>query len=40
MRNGHAVWEVTPNTLSIFEQAGPCNINGIFDLTVALPCAD
>jgi hypothetical protein len=40
MRNGRAVWEVTPNTLSIFEQAGPCNINGIFDLTVALPCAD
>lgn len=38
--NGHAVWEVSPDTLRTFEQAGPCNLNGIFDLTVALPCAD
>lgn len=38
--NGHAVWEISPDTLRTFEQAGPCNLNGIFDLTVALPCAD
>jgi hypothetical protein len=33
-----AVWEVTPSTLRTFEQAGPCNINGIFDLTNPLRC--
>jgi hypothetical protein len=36
--SGGAVWKVTPDTLRVFEQAGPCNINGIFDLAIPLPC--
>jgi hypothetical protein len=35
---GDTRWEVSPDTLMVFEQAGPCNINGIFDLTRPLPC--
>jgi hypothetical protein len=35
---GEIVWEVTPDTLMTFDQAGPCNINGIFDLSNRLPC--
>jgi hypothetical protein len=35
---GETIWEVTPDRLRTFEQAGPCNINGIFDLTNPLPC--
>ena len=31
-------WDVTPDTLRVFEQAGPCNLNGIFDLTKPIPC--
>jgi hypothetical protein len=36
--SGGAVWVVTPDTLRRFDEAGPCNINGIFDLTKPLPC--
>ncbi len=36
--NGHSVWEVTPDTVRVFEEAGPCNLNGIFDLTTPLAC--
>jgi hypothetical protein len=36
--SGQTVWEVTPEVLRVFEQAGPCNVNGIFDLTVPLAC--
>ena len=36
--SGGAVWEVTPDTLRVFEPVGPCNLNGIFDLTIPLPC--
>jgi len=36
--SGGAVWKVTPDTLRVFEQAGPCNINCIFDLAIPLPC--
>jgi hypothetical protein len=32
------VWEVTPDSLRTFEEAGPCNINGNFDLTNPRPC--
>src|SRR5262245_12634420 len=38
--SGHAVWKVTPDTLKVFEQVGPCSLNGIFDLTAPLPCTD
>jgi hypothetical protein len=37
---GRTVWEVTPDTLWVFEQVGPCSLNGIFDLTTTLPCTD
>jgi hypothetical protein len=36
--SGGAIWAVTPGTLRMFEQAGNCNINGIFDLTIPIPC--
>jgi hypothetical protein len=36
--SGEAIWAVTPDTLRVFEQIGPCNLNGIFDLTVPLAC--
>jgi hypothetical protein len=35
---GENVWKVTPDTLWVFEQVGPCNLNGIFDLAKPLPC--
>jgi len=35
---GGAIWTVTPGTLRTFEQAGPCNINGIFALTIPIKC--
>lgn len=35
---GGAVWKVTPGTLRVFKQAGPCNIGGIFDLAIPLRC--
>jgi hypothetical protein len=35
---GDAVWDVTPDSLRVFEEAGPCNLNGIFDLTTPLSC--
>jgi len=35
---GRTVWEVTPDTLKVFDQVGPCSLNGIFDLTIPLPC--
>jgi len=36
---GEVLWEITPDTLHTFEQAGPCNINGNFDLTIARRCS-
>jgi hypothetical protein len=36
--SGGVIWEVTPNKLRIFPQSGPCNLNGIFDLTIPLRC--
>jgi hypothetical protein len=39
-RGGRSVAEVTPDTLRVFEQAGPCNLNGIFDLATPLPCTN
>jgi hypothetical protein len=36
---GVAVWEVTPDRLRTFEPAGPCNINGNFDLTRPIRCS-
>jgi hypothetical protein len=38
--SGHAVCAVTPDTLRIFPEAGACNVNGNFDLTTPLHCAD
>ena len=35
---GVVVWEITPDDLTVFEQAGPCNINGNFDVTNPLRC--
>ena len=35
---GDTVWQVTPDSLMVFDQAGPCNLNGVFDLTASLPC--
>ena len=35
---GGIVWAVTPDTLRVFEEAGPCNVNGMFDLTIPLRC--
>jgi hypothetical protein len=35
---GETVWKVIPGSLRTFDQAGPCNINGIFDLAKPLPC--
>jgi hypothetical protein len=37
--SGGIVWPVTPESLRTFEQAGPCNINGNFDLTKPLSCS-
>lgn len=36
--NGVVVWQITPNDLTTFEQAGPCNINGNFDAANRLRC--
>jgi hypothetical protein len=36
--NGVAVWQITPNDLMTFDQAGPCNINGNFDAANRLRC--
>jgi hypothetical protein len=38
--NGRTVWKVSPNTLSVFNQVGPCSLNGIFDLTIPLVCVN
>ncbi len=35
---GVVVWQITPNDLTTFEQAGPCNINGNFDAASRLRC--
>lgn len=35
---GPVLMEVTPDRLRIFPQAGPCNLNGIFDLQIPLTC--
>jgi hypothetical protein len=35
---GNAYWEITPGELRILPEAGPCNLNGIFDLRVPLWC--
>src|SRR5262245_16265334 len=31
--DGRVLREVTPEELRVFEQAGPCNLNGVFDFT-------
>jgi hypothetical protein len=36
--SGGLLWEVTPGTLRVFNQVGPCSLNGVFDLTIPLPC--
>jgi hypothetical protein len=36
--DGSVVRVVTPETLRVFEQAGPCSLNGIFDLTTPIAC--
>jgi hypothetical protein len=36
--SGEVVWEITPDTLMTFDQVGPCDLNGIFDLAIYLPC--
>jgi hypothetical protein len=36
--SGGLVWEVTPGTLRVFQQVGPCNLNGVFDLTTPIAC--
>jgi hypothetical protein len=36
--SGGLLWEVTPATLRVFNQVGPCSLNGVFDLTISLPC--
>jgi len=38
--SGHAVCEMTPDRLRIFPEAGACNVNGNFDLTTPIHCAD
>jgi hypothetical protein len=38
--SGHAVWDVTPDRLRVFPEAGACNVNGNFDLTTPLHCTD
>ncbi len=35
---GDTVWEVTPDSLMVFDQVGPCSLNGIFDLEATLVC--
>lgn len=29
---------VAPDTLRVFDRVGPCDLKGIFDLTLPLPC--
>lgn len=36
--DGVVVWTIAPAELRTFEQAGPCNINGVFDTAVAVRC--
>lgn len=36
--SGEVLWEITPDNLHTFQQAGPCNINGNFDLTIPRRC--
>ena len=38
--SGEAVLDITPGTLSVLSQSGPCNLNGIFDLTTPLLCGN
>ena len=38
--SGHAVWEVMPNPVWVFPEAGVCNLNGIFDLTTPIACTN
>jgi hypothetical protein len=36
--SGAIVWSIAPDMLKTFPQAGPCNLNGIFDLTQPVTC--
>ena len=38
--DGRVVRVVTPDMLRVFEQAGPCSLNGIFDLTTPIACTN
>jgi hypothetical protein len=37
--SGEVLWKITPDQLHTFESAGPCVINGNFDLKIARRCS-